>query len=255
MEQRGARIRWLWLSATAIFWMLAVLARLSYLQLFRYSDYYARAQRQQRRIVLITPKRGVIYDRNAQELAMSISVDAVFADPAEIKDREMVAQLVSRVVGVPSAEIEARFAEAKYFARLAGKLTPEQAARIDALNLKGVYLGKENHRFYPHHSLAAHVLGFVDVDEKGIAGIEYSLDKEVRGRPGRMMILADARQRRFESTDSGADARPAFLTSRTTPTRLSKRGNFRKSRRRSTSSAGAEKSGEPAAKWKFGISN
>ncbi len=205
MEQRSARIRWLWLLATAAFWIVAVLARLSYLQLYRYSDYLARAQRQQQRVIPVTPKRGILYDRNGHELAMSVAMDAAYADPADVSDTHMVAQLVSRVVGASPDEIEARLADSKHFARLASRITPEQAARIDALGLRGVYTGKENHRFYPHHSLAAHVIGYVDVDEHGIAGIEYSLDKEIRFRPGHMLVVSDGRQRWVENTDPGAD--------------------------------------------------
>ena len=68
--------------------------------------------------------------------------------------------------------------------RLARKLSPEIVQRITDMNLKGVFFQKENRRVYPQRELAASVLGYVDVDEKGIGGIEYSLDKQIRGRPG-----------------------------------------------------------------------
>ncbi len=75
------------------------LARLSYLQLFCYSEYLAKAQHQQQRIFEISPMRGTIYDRKGRELAVSLPMDSVFADPAEINDVEMVARLLSRVAG------------------------------------------------------------------------------------------------------------------------------------------------------------
>ena len=86
MEQRNPRLRWLVVWVVAVVWMVAVLARLSYLQLFRYSDYLAKAQHQQQRIFEISPKRGTIYDRKGRELAVSLPMDSVFADPAEITD-------------------------------------------------------------------------------------------------------------------------------------------------------------------------
>ena len=86
MEQRNPRLRWLIVWVVAAVWMVAVLARLSYLQLFCYSDYLAKAQHQQQRIFEISPKRGTIYDRKGRELAVSLPMDSVFADPAEITD-------------------------------------------------------------------------------------------------------------------------------------------------------------------------
>ncbi len=73
------------------------------------------------------------------------------------------------------------------------------------MNLKGVFFQKENRRVYPQRELAASVLGYVDVDEKGIGGIEYSLDKQIRGRPGKMMVMADGRRRWYDRTESAAD--------------------------------------------------
>ncbi len=94
MEQRNPRLRWLFVWVVALVWMVAVLARLSYLQLFCYSEYFAKAQHQQQRIFEISPKRGTIYDRKGRELAVSLPMDSVFADPAEITDAEMVGRLL-----------------------------------------------------------------------------------------------------------------------------------------------------------------
>ena len=96
--------------------MVAVLARLSYLQLFCYSEYFAKAQHQQQRIFEISPKRGTIYDRKGRELAVSLPMDSVFADPAEITDAEMVARLLARILSDPATsadEIETKIREAR----------------------------------------------------------------------------------------------------------------------------------------------
>jgi cell division protein FtsI (penicillin-binding protein 3) len=89
--------------------------------------------------------------------------------------------------------------------RLARKLSPEIVQRITDMNLKGVFFQKENRRVYPQRELAASVLGYVDVDEKGIGGIEYSLDKQIRGRPGKMMVMADGHRRWYDRTESAAN--------------------------------------------------
>jgi cell division protein FtsI/penicillin-binding protein 2 len=72
MEQRNRRLRWLVVWVLAVVWLAAVLVRLSYLQLFRYSEYLAKAERQQERIFEISPMRGTIYDRKGRELAVSL---------------------------------------------------------------------------------------------------------------------------------------------------------------------------------------
>ena len=74
------------------------------------------------------------------------------------------------------------------------------------MNLRGIYFQREGGRFYPKRELAAHVLGYVDIDEKGLGGIEYSLDDSIRSKPGKMLILADAHRRWYDSTDKAPDA-------------------------------------------------
>jgi len=203
--QSSSRLRLLVIFGLAAVWMAAVLVRVSYLQLFRYREYLERANRQQERIIEISPMRGAIYDRNGRELAMSIPVDSCFADPDEISDPAMVARLLSHVLKTPAEEIEQKLTQSRSFAWIARKITPQQAARIRALNLRGIYFQKENKRFYPQHTLAASVLGYVDMDEHGLGGVEYSLDKFIRGRPSRMLVLADARRRWLDRSETRAD--------------------------------------------------
>ncbi len=206
MDLRSPRVRLLMVAVVAMLWTGAALARLGYLQLVCYSEYLARAQRQQQRIVEVSPKRGAIYDRNLRELAMSVSVDSCFAVPAEIAHPEMVARLLAGVLETSPEEIETRLSASRSFVWIARKLSPGKAARIAALNLRGIYFQKENQRFYPKRQLAAHVLGYVDIDEKGLGGVEYGLDEQIRGKPGRMLILADARRRWYDRNEKAPDA-------------------------------------------------
>src|ERR1022692_5245061 len=136
MEQRNPRLRWLIIWVLAVFWMAVVLARLSYLQLFSYSEYLAKAQRQQQRIFEISPMRGTIYDRKGRELAVSLPMDSVFGDPTEITDVETVGRLLSRALDAPAEDLEEKIREAKTPVRLARKLLPETVQRITGMNLK-----------------------------------------------------------------------------------------------------------------------
>ena len=209
MRQDRVHVRLLIIAGVVFLWMTAVFGRLTYLQLFLHSEYLARALRQQQRTIEITPERGAIYDLNKRPLAMSIPVDSAFAVPGEIADENLAARLLSGVVDVPEEVLEERFESSKSFVWISRKLPPEKAEAITALNLKGVYLQKENQRFYPKRDLAAHVLGFVDMDEKGLGGIEYELDSEIRGESGKIVVMEDAKKRWFDASqaklNNGAD--------------------------------------------------
>src|SRR5713226_3602593 len=194
--------RLLIVACIALLWMTAVFGRLGYLQLFLHSEFMARAQRQQQRVIEITPRRGAIYDRNMHPLAMSIPVDSAFAVPAELGDQQLAARLLSGVLGIPREVLEARLESSRSFVWIARKLPPNKAEAVEALNLTGVYFQKENQRIYPKRDLASHVLGFVDLDEKGLGGIEYELDNQIRGKSEKIIVMADARQRWFDGGEA-----------------------------------------------------
>lgn len=205
MDLRSPRTRLLIVAALATIWTGAAVGRLAYLQLFRYSEYYSRAQHQQRLVVDVGASRAEIFDRNMNPLAMSVPVDSAFAVPSEIADPGMVARLIGKVLDVPSDDIATRLAASHSFVWIARKLPPDKAERIAAMNLRGIYFQREGGRFYPKRELASHVLGYVDIDEKGLGGIEYSLDDSIRTKPGKMLILADAHRRWYDSADKAPD--------------------------------------------------
>ncbi len=142
MDLRRTRLRLLIVASLAAVWIVAAAGRLAYLQLFCYSDYLARALRQQRHIVQISPKRAPIYDRNLLPLAMSIEVDSCFAVPAEIADHELAARLLAGALEVSQSAIEEKLASSSSFVWIERKLPPQKARRVAALNLKGVYFQK-----------------------------------------------------------------------------------------------------------------
>jgi cell division protein FtsI (penicillin-binding protein 3) len=205
MEQERVHVRLLILAGVALFWMTAIFGRVAYLQLFRHSEYLSRAARQQRRTLEIDPKRGAIYDRNMHAMAMSVPVQSAFASPAEVKDKPMAARLLSGVLGMPSEEIREKLDSGSTFVWIMRKLPPAKAEAIDSLNLKGIYLLAENKRYYPKRDLGAHVLGFVDVDEKGLGGIEHEYDSLIRSKGEKIVVMADALQRRFDGNEAQGD--------------------------------------------------
>jgi cell division protein FtsI (penicillin-binding protein 3) len=113
--------------------------------------------------------------------------------------------LLSGVLGLPADLVESRLDSSQNFVWIERKLTPEKSEAITALNLKGVYTQAENKRFYPKAELASHVLGFVDVDEKGLGGIEYALDNQIRGKSEKIVMMADAHQKWFDGAEARRD--------------------------------------------------
>jgi cell division protein FtsI (penicillin-binding protein 3) len=205
MEQEKVHVRLLILAGAALFLMTAVFGRLAYLQLFRHSEYMGRAMRQQRRTLEISPKRGDIYDRNLRPLAMSVPVQSAFAVPSEVKDIGLATRLLAGVLGIPAEEIREKLESGSTFVWLKRKLPPAKSDAIQSLNLKGIYLQEENQRYYPKREMAAHVLGFVDVDEKGLGGIEHEYDELVRGKSEKIVVMADAKQRWFDGGEAQRD--------------------------------------------------
>ncbi len=195
------RLRFVVLAAVFIFWALLIVVRLAWLQLGEHHKFVEMAAQQQLHGFEIAPRRGVLYDRNMHELAMTVSVDSVFAVPNEIKDKATTAAALAKVVHLDPTEnfttgkqIAARMQASKSFAWVARKLDPDVIARVKALNLKGIYFQKEFKRVYPNDQLAAQVLGYVGTDDTGLGGIEREFDEDLHGTPGHMLTSLDAKR-------------------------------------------------------------
>jgi len=196
------RVRFVYVAMAFCAWVLVITLRLGWLQIVRHGEFVDRASRQQSRTFEVAPRRGVLYDRNLRELAMTVLVDSVYAVPSEIGDnRANDAALLAGVVHTDpldhfttEQQILARLDASKNFAWVARKLDPETSKRVKELNLKGIYIQKEFKRFYPNGDLAAHVLGYVGTDDDGLGGLEQEFDDELHGTSGHMLTALDAKR-------------------------------------------------------------
>jgi cell division protein FtsI (penicillin-binding protein 3) len=186
-----------------VFWALAITARLFWLQFIRHSDYVERAQKQQQRTFEVAPRRGILYDRNMRELAMTVQVDSIYAVPNEIddKDKPTYARTLASLTHIDPADaqtteqqIARRLNDGHGFAWVARRVKPEVSAHVRALHLKGVYFQKEFQRFYPNSQIAAQALGYVGTDDNGLGGLEQKFDSRLHGTPGKMLTAIDARR-------------------------------------------------------------
>jgi cell division protein FtsI (penicillin-binding protein 3) len=179
-------------------WTTAIEARLVYLQVFQHAELMTRADRQQMRTVVPPAKRGEIFDRKGRVMAYSVDADTIAAVPTDIDDPADVAAQVCGALDGCGAErrqaIARSLARRAPFAYIARQVTPDEARRVRALALPGVTLLKESRRYYPNSELAAHVIGYVGLDNVGLGGIESAYDSQIRGKEGKILIQTDAKR-------------------------------------------------------------
>jgi cell division protein FtsI (penicillin-binding protein 3) len=204
------RVRFAYVALFFCAWTGLIAVRLGWLQVVRHSDFVHRAAMQQQRTFEVAPRRGMMYDRNLRELAVTVQADSVFAVPSELGDnRASAAEILAEIVHADphdnftsKQQMLARFNASRNFAWVARRLDASTAERVRELNLKGVYFQKEFKRFYPNSDLAAQVLGYVGTDDAGLGGLELKFDEEMHGEPGHMLTAVDARRHVLGSEES-----------------------------------------------------
>ncbi|MDQ2856598.1 MAG: transpeptidase family protein, partial [Acidobacteriota bacterium] len=148
-------------------------------------------------------ERGQVADREGRQLARSVETESIFVAPDEIKDVAIASALLGKVLKMDSADLSKQITDAKNekrrFLWIARRILPEEAEKISACPLDGVHAQKEAKRFYPNGSLAAHVLGFVGIDNTGLAGIEQFYNQKISGEPGKLFLERDSRGRAYQS--------------------------------------------------------
>src|SRR6202522_20061 len=204
------RIRFAYVALIFCAWTSQIAGRLGWLQVVRHSDFVHRAAMQQQRTFEVAPRRGMMYDRNLRELAVTVQVDSVYAVPSELGDnRGSAAEILAEIVHsdprdnfTSKQQMLARFNASRNFAWVARKVDPGIAERLRELNLKGVYFQKEFKRFYPNNDLAAQVLGYVGTDDIGLGGLERQFDEDMHGEPGHMLTALDAKRHVMNSVEN-----------------------------------------------------
>ena len=171
----------------------ALILRLGFLQFIRGPELSRRAMAQWMRDVPVDPRRGVIYDRNRRELAISAEVDTVVAIPAKVANPTETARQLAAVLGLAEDVILERVTRRRALVYVARKVTSAQAAAVRELALPGITFKIETDRFYPHGTLASHVLGFTGVDGQGLSGVELTYDAVLRGTSGEIRHPTDVR--------------------------------------------------------------
>jgi cell division protein FtsI/penicillin-binding protein 2 len=186
-------------------WSGLLLFRLVELQVVRHAAFRARALKQSQTHVRVQARRGTIYDRNGRVLACSLPVFTVKLSPVEketpAQEKEKVRRLQS-VLGFSdkdAADILESLRKDDSFTYVKKKVSPELAARVREMKIPGLGFDEESQRYYPLGSLAAHVLGGVNFDEAGQAGVELCYNDVLKGEDGLQIVFKDNKKRSYES--------------------------------------------------------
>lgn len=178
---------------------LAVLAlRLGWVQFIQGDELYQMALDNRMRDVPVEAKRGTIFDRNHKELALSVSSDALYAIPPEVKNsgkEKDIARELARILASDEDTIYQKITKNTSFEWINFKVSAEQVQEIKKLQFKGIDFAEKSQRFYPKDNLASHILGISGIDNNGLEGVDKYCDQELGGVPGRIVIEYDAKGR------------------------------------------------------------
>ncbi len=193
---KGSRWLKVRLVSLLVFFLIAfagLTVRAFQLQIVENGRLKARASDQYRKTIDILPERGEIYDRNLNELAISMEVDSVYAQPSMIEDRRTAAEAVSSIVSVDAGSVYKRLRDKSSFVWLKRQIDMPETERSIVRGIRGVGLLKERKRFYPAPQLASNMIGFVGYDSIGLEGLEWRYNNYLRGEGMKIAGLRDAR--------------------------------------------------------------
>jgi len=194
-RRSGKRHIWRFVTLLVIFTvlLLVVAGRLVYLQAVAGPAYALMAFEQRNREIDVPARRGSIYDREGEPLAVSMEARDIYAVPATIKDPEGASKVIAGVLGGTADEYLSKLKKDSPFVYLERKVDLERAAALEDLDLEGIGFQESSRRVYPSNELACQVLGFVGVDDEGLDGIEKYYDDILAGTPGKLIAEKGSR--------------------------------------------------------------
>jgi cell division protein FtsI (penicillin-binding protein 3) len=182
-------------------------AKAMYLQIFCRSWLSEKAANQYEVSLKSSGKRGTIYDRNLREMAVSIDVTSIAAHPPQIKNPKAAAKSLAKALKINRNVLAKRLTSEKKFVWIKRKVTPKEAETVRNLNIDGLVFLSEHKRFYPNKTLASQLIGFTDIDDNGLEGIEFYCNDDLKGADSRYTVLRDAHGRGFEAENTaGSDS-------------------------------------------------
>jgi cell division protein FtsI (penicillin-binding protein 3) len=167
--------------------------RLFDLMLLRHEKFVSRANTQHSQEIEIQVRRGVIYDRRGREFAVNIEQKSLYLDPSKVESRSKTAYKLSSLLGVDRQTLSKRLKSGKRFIWVKRKIDGETMRKVEKMQLSGVGFVPESDRIYPRGAIASHLIGFVDIDNHGLSGVEKKYERFLTSRGGKIRVSTDAR--------------------------------------------------------------
>jgi cell division protein FtsI (penicillin-binding protein 3) len=203
---------WRRLSAAFVFILLvaALLVKTLDMQILRSEFFEEQGDARQLRTVSISAHRGDIVDRNGEPFAVSAPVHSIWLNPKVAKEHLDSLINVARLLSIDVVSLKEKIKRNSHreFLYLKRQASPELAAEVMALKVPGVALRNEYRRYYPSGEVAAHVVGFSDIDDNGQEGIELAFDEWLKGIPGKKRVIRDRLGRAFDDVERIKSAQP-----------------------------------------------
>jgi cell division protein FtsI (penicillin-binding protein 3) len=196
-EKKGIRFRIYLVAFFFLAGLAAVLARAYQLQVLQKDKLASLARAGYRGVVKLPPKRGIIYDREGHELAVSVEMGSIYVHPHLVEKKAEAARELAKAMDMKEATLFDILQSDKPFVWLDRKASPERIKQVKALGLEGVGVTTETRRFYPSKEVGAHLIGFAGDDNQGLEGLEKSYDKLLRGPEYTVIEMRDALGRPF----------------------------------------------------------
>jgi len=204
-RERRTRLRLMLLALSVSLWALVIGIRLVHLQVLGREFFEQQGARQSERTLNLDPRRGPILDRTGRPLAVSVDAESLYAVPQDVVDAQATTQALARALSLDAAgrrEVLAKLQQrSKAFVWVQRKVDPGKARHVRELQLEGIGFLTEHRRYYPQRELAAHVLGWVNLDNEGMSGVEHALEKDIRGKAAKVVVHTDARRRPVAQTE------------------------------------------------------
>ncbi|RKY42930.1 MAG: penicillin-binding protein [Candidatus Makaraimicrobium thalassicum] len=178
-----------------ISFLLALLIRLFYLQILSFDRFSAMASEQHNSVLKVEPHRGAIFDRYMEPLALNLDAPSIYCNPGEVKDKERTADMLSSILHTGRPALLEKLGRDKGFVWLERKVDSGTADKIKELRPPGIYFVDETKRRYPNDNMAAHIIGFAGIDNRGLEGLEMLYNEKLGGRPGWRHLVRDAKRR------------------------------------------------------------
>ncbi len=176
--------------------MIAIIGKLSYIQIINYQEINEMANDSWERSFPLEPSRGIIYDANLNEIATNLASMSIYVIPSQVKDLKQLASKLASLLNKDETTIYKKINKKTSIVKLfpEGKnISNEMAKQISSWNEKGLYLVYDNKRYYPYNELLAHSIGFVGIDNQGLAGLESKYDEILKGKKGALNYKLDAK--------------------------------------------------------------